>query len=123
MQKILIASPDKVVLDILRLSVSPMGIEYRTSDNEKEFVENCLEDCYDLIVTQFTHPFLNGFDLSRKMRLKHGHKPPVFLLSPILYEQHLLSLYESGVDQYLTLPVALSRLERKIRSQLKIKVR
>lgn len=72
---------------------------------------------YNLILTLESYPFLNGADVARRLR-RSNRRPRIYVLSWLHDEQNVLSLLESGVDQYFTLPVNIPRLCSKITAQI-----
>ena len=72
---------------------------------------------FNLILTLDGYPFLNGRDVVRQLR-ERGARPRIYVLSWLHDEQNVLSLLESGVDQYFTLPINVPRLCGKVTAQI-----
>ncbi|MBP3332185.1 MAG: response regulator [Tidjanibacter sp.] len=119
MKKILIAVADRILAEILRYSLRNMGAEIDVVDNEDRFVNSVLHNDYVIVLTQFSAPFLNGYDLVKRIKSRSQRKPIIYLISHVGNETLLLSLFDSGVDQYITLPLSLTRLKRKLSADLK----
>ena len=66
----------------------------------------------DIVIILDIKPFINGEELTSKLRHKRG-KPLIYVVSWQQSEQMVLSLLESGVDQYMTFPICMSRLRGK----------
>lgn len=116
---ILIAFPDPVLSTILRTKLESQTCTFVITDNEDEFVNICQNEKFDTIVTSFFEPFLNGQDLATTIRSNsHSRRTSIFIVCPSHNEQTLISLYESGVDQYLTTPLNIERITRKIMSRV-----
>ncbi len=118
MKKILLASDNSVFLQVLYRSFSDLGALIDTALTDDELMRKSLGEHYDVIITEFVSPFLNGDDLARALRRRRS-KPTVFLASRIGREEMLVSVFESGVDQYLSMPLSASRLKRKVRDELR----
>lgn len=119
MKKILIAVADGILAEILRYSLRNMGTEIDTVSNEELFVSHLLHNEYAIVLTQFTAPFLNGYDIVKRIKSRSRRKPIIYLISHVSNEALLLSLFDSGVDQYITLPMSITRLKRKLSADLK----
>ena len=66
----------------------------------------------DIVIILDIKPFINGEELTSKLRLKRG-KPLIYVVAWQQSEQMVLSLLECGVDQYMTFPICMSRLRGK----------
>ncbi len=119
MKKILIAVSDGVLAEILRYTLRNMTVEIDTVDSEERFVSSVLHNDYAVVLTQFAAPFLNGYDIVKRIRQHSPRKPTIYLISHVGNEALLLSLFDSGVDQYITLPLSITRLKRKLSADLK----
>ena len=119
MKKILIAVSDDVLLEILRYTLRNIGAEIDTVDNQERFINMMLNCDYAVVVTQFSAPFLNGYDIVSRLRRNNRRKPVIYLISHVNNDSMLLSLFDSGVDRYMTLPLSITRLKRKLSAELK----
>ena len=116
--KIVVASSDPYLSGVLCCSLSGLGAVVEPVANEEEFCRICLAGRCEVAVTLFLAPFLNGFDLGRRLRESVLRPPALFVLSWLHDEQTVMSLYESGIDQYFTLPFSVARLRGKVATQL-----
>lgn len=115
--KILIASPNNMLTTLLRHSLLTPGHIIFSCDNEQEFCKLYRSGEFGVVVTSFAHPFINGNNIIKECR----HKPSTLLISWQQNQHTVLSLYESGIDQYMTLPVSILRLTAKIERLVQIK--
>ena len=116
MYRIAIISPDRFLWALLCNSLSLIEAEVACYERWHETLIEQLSN-FDLIVTLESYPFLNGCDVARRLRTS-GSSPRIYVLSWLHDEQNVLSLLESGVDQYFTLPVNVPRLCGKVTAQI-----
>lgn len=115
---ILIACSDVVMLGLLKQALSDDWVEVYTTNTEQGIVDACRQRSFAIIVTMFSHPFLNGNEMLMQIRRRGARHAKMCLLSCIQHEQTVVSLYENGVNQYFTLPVNMTRLARKIKESI-----
>lgn len=118
MHKILIVSDDVFMRDLIRLSLADMQAEVRCSASGKEMELLCGRVLFDLIIILRTAPLLSGSDMIRSLRPAGLRKPLFYVISWQQAEQTVLSMLETGVDQYMTFPVSLHRLRTKVANEL-----
>lgn len=118
MQRILIVSEDAFLRDLIRQSLADMEVEVRSAVDAAQMQTLCHRVLFDLVIVLHVSPFLNGSDPVRRIRPQNLKRPLVYVLSWQQAEQTTLGLLESGVDQYITLPVSLHRLRRKVADDL-----
>lgn len=80
----------------------------------RQTVSACLRHSPDLVIVLAVAPFVDGSEFIRRIRLSAGRRPAVYVVSWQQSEHLVLSLLDCGVDQYLTFPVCMSRLQRKV---------
>lgn len=118
MHRILIVSDDVFLRDLVRLSLADMHAEVRCATCGDEMERLCRRMLFDLVVVLRTSPFLCGRDVVRSLRPSRLRRPLFYVVSWQQSEQVVLSLLESGVDQYMTFPVSLHRLRTKVANEL-----
>lgn len=116
--RLLIAAADPTIAALIESIVSSAGVDIDTVYTEREFAECCDSDFYDVIITLFTTPFLCGSDTAHRLHHRTGHLPALFVLSWQNCEFTVMSALESGVSQFISLPVTPARLCAKIGSVL-----
>lgn len=118
MHKILIVSGDDFLRDLFRLSLAGMQVEIRFAANAGQMEQLCRRVLFDLVVVLNASTLLDGRDVVRLVRPEGLRRPVFYVVSWQQSEQTVLSLLESGVDQYLTFPLSLHRLRTKIANEL-----
>jgi len=117
--KILIAGEDRLSVSILRTFIADLVQTTETTTSLSAFKRMAASGGYDVIVTMFGQPFLDGSDTGRSIPSRSIASPAIFVLSFSQYEPYVMSLYESGIDQYITLPCDMRRLRSRIAMYLR----
>ncbi len=118
MHRILIVSEDIFLRDLIRLSLADMRAEIRCATDGEQMRSLCRRMLFDVVIVLCTAPFLCGPDVVRGIRPSGLRRPLFYVVAWQQAEQAVLSLLESGVDQYLTFPVNLHRLRSKVACEL-----
>lgn len=116
--RILIVAEDAFARDVIRLSLAGLGAEVRCVSDCAGMRALCRRMTFDLIIVLQSAMFLCGGNPVREVRPAGLRHPVVYVLSWQQAEQTVLSLLEAGVDQYMTFPVNLQRLRRKVAEEL-----
>ena len=61
--QILLSTADRLTMQLLLATLTDSGARLDVAETENEFVRKCLGGAYQLVITQFDAPFLNGYDL------------------------------------------------------------
>ena len=117
-RRILLVAEDAFACEVVRLTLDDLEAEiYCTTDCEG-MRTLCRRITFDLIIVLQAAMFLCGGNPVREVRPAGLRHPVVYVLSWQQTEQTVLSLLEAGVDQYMTFPVNLQRLRRKVAEEL-----
>ena len=111
MLKILVFSPSFRMRAMIVGMVTAPGVEVESVTSRQALFKRCQEKHFDNVVIEDFRLFMDGEGSVRRIR---ATRPKIFVLSPAIDEQTVLSLLESGVDEYLLLPVSPARLRRKV---------
>ena len=76
-----------------------------------------------MVIILGVRPFINGQEIVSLIRMRGSRHPVIYVIAWQQAEQIVLSLLECGVDQYLTLPISISRLQSKVEGELKTSAR
>ena len=107
---------------MIRLSLADMQTEVRCVVGIDQMQSITQRVLFDVVIILGIAAFLNGRDPIKALRPEGLRFPLVYVLSWQHSEHTVLSLLESGVDQYLTLPLSLQRLRSKIGCELNSKL-
>lgn len=117
MYRIAVVSSDPFLRALLCDSLERTGAEVVSYGDWSERTVAGLAGC-DMVVMLASYPLLSGLDLAARLRRRGSGRPRIYVLSWLHNEQNVLSVLESGADQYLTLPVNIPRLCGKIAAQI-----
>ena len=118
LRRILIVSDDAFVRDVIRSSLNGLGAELHCVTDCAAMCLLCRRITFDLILVLQAAALLCSGNPVRAVRPAGLRRPLVYVLSWQQSEQTVLSLLEAGVDQYMTFPVSLQRLRRKVADAL-----
>ncbi len=119
MSRILIVSEEAFLGELLRWALADLGVEVRSASNIGRMTELCRNTKIDLVVLLGAGHFCGGVDPVRSVRPMGARRPVIYVLAWQQSEHTVMSLLEAGVDQYMTFPVNLYRLRRKIVEELR----
>lgn len=91
-------------------------VEFATSKGE--MLTLCRDFCYDLVLLVGTMLPVCRQDVMDILRPDGKRTPHIFVISWQQSERMVLRAHQIGADQYMTLPVNLHRLRRKIQNEL-----
>lgn len=117
--KILLAGDDPLTVSILRSYICDLAETTDIATSRKAFRLMAVGGRYDILLSMFFEPFLNGEDFAHCIPQRSIASPAIFILSWSHSESKIMSLYESGIDQYMTLPCDMMRLRGRIVQYLK----
>ncbi|MBQ3204542.1 MAG: response regulator transcription factor [Alistipes sp.] len=80
-------------------------------------IEQCNTVMPDLVIILSLSPFIEGLPFVEELRRHTLGRVPIYVIGWQQSERAVLSLLESGVDQYMTFPISLHRLYGKIRQR------
>lgn len=119
-KRILIVDDEKRLVHFLRVSLDNLGLGYQvaTARCGEEALEAMERSRFDLLITGFKMPGIDGLELIRRMRERSPGTLSILMTtngSPELEAQaHLLQVY-----QYLTKPFSVERLIEKVQIALR----
>ncbi len=106
-----------------------IGVEYNLNEegysvvwakNGREALEFFGSRAFDLIILDIMLPFIDGFEVARKIREKTPQVPIIMLTARTGLKDRVKGL-ETGADDYLTKPFHLEELLARIKSLLRRK--
>ena len=110
---ILIAEDDTVNQTVILQQLALLGYAAELANNGIEALKKWREGDYALLLTDLHMPEMDGYELATKIRHEetHGRLPIVLLTANALHGEAQYAA-AAGVDDYLTKPVQLDRLEQ-----------
>lgn len=112
--KILLAGEDRLHVSVLRMLMSDMKVQCDVAPTRSAFARMAATGAYGIIVSLFVEPFLDGSDLAHTIPERSIGSPAIFVLSWSQCEACVMSLYESGVDQFFSLPCDMNRFRGRL---------
>ena len=120
MASILVIEDDKSLRDTLRLHLTAAGYAVRTAAEATEAIKAILADVPDLILSDVTLPYMNGFELLETLRRDEITKSvPVVLLTGLVDDDNYVKGLQLGAAAYLTKPVLRDELLKTIAAALR----
>lgn len=117
--RILIVDDEVINRRVLRNYLAVAGYEMGEAASGREALQALEQDRYDLVLLDVMMPGLSGFDVCRRIRLKHGlEELPVIILTARNLVKDLVTSYEAGASDYLIKPVSKEELLMRVRTHL-----
>jgi len=118
--KILLVEDEETLAVGLEYNLSEEGYKVVRAGDGTKALEIFQAQEFDLIILDIMLPFLDGFEVARKIREKSPQIPILMLTAKSSIEDRLHGL-EIGADDYLTKPFHLQELILRVRGMLKRK--
>jgi DNA-binding response OmpR family regulator len=116
---LLVVDDDPFIARMLQIELSAAGFEVRTAGNGAIALELALERCPDLVIADVMMPTVDGFELTRQLRLdERTAGTRVILLSARGMSEDKLEGFAVGADEYLVKPFDPPALLGRIRDVL-----
>lgn len=120
MAKLLVIDDDATLLDLLRVHLKNAGHTVRTAADAADGIRAILADPPELILSDVSMPYLDGFELLHALRSEPLTKRiPVIFLTGHDDDESLVKARALGVDEYLSKPIRADELLAAIDAALK----
>lgn len=104
--KILIAEDDVVSAKLLEVSLKQWGHQVTVAFDGKQALTEYTRSAYDVVVTDWMMPEIDGIELAKQIREVRGREYPwVILLTTKVFKDNYVNAMESGIDDFLTKPL------------------
>lgn len=114
--RILIADDDQDTLNLLKHHLSQDGHTISTTTSGKQALKMALEDHPHCVISDWFMPDMNGLDLCEQLRdTRVGQKIYFIVLTAHTEEEHLVSAFRAGVDDFIEKPLKPNVLLARIR--------
>ncbi len=119
---VLVAEDNPTNQMVIARVLNRMGVAHEIADNGEVALTMLAERPFNLLLTDFHMPVMDGFDLTRRIRAREisegeAHLPIVALTADVLPET-ARKCEEVGMDGYLRKPIELGRLEDVLRTHV-----
>ncbi len=118
MKKILIIEDDPGIQLSLKDEFESEGFEVNVADNGLTGLEMIKQNPPDLIILDLMLPFLNGYQVCKKLR-QEGNTVPMIMLTVKDQEVDKVLGLELGADDYVTKPFSLRELLARVNALLR----
>ena len=119
---ILIVDDQPQNIELLEAYLFPYGYKIVTASNGKEALEILLTNQIDLVLLDVMMPNMDGFEVTRRVRIiEKLQQLPIILVTALRETQDRIRGIEAGCDDFISKPVEKNELISRVRSLLKIK--
>ncbi|MDR2344575.1 MAG: diguanylate cyclase [Planctomycetaceae bacterium] len=126
---VLVADDDPAILRLLTHLLEQGGHHVRTAADGNQCLQMILQDCPDVLITDWVMPGLDGLEICRRVRQLHArkvlpHYTYILLLTALSGKKSFIEGLESGADDFVEKSVgSLSDLRIEIMTRLKAALR
>ena len=110
----LVVDDDPVQLKMLQKIIEKAGYQVMTSDSAAEALDMLAEKEFNVIISDYKMPEMNGFEVAKAIR-HHDPKVGILMLTARSSEDDRLLGFDLGVDDYIAKPFHLKELLARIR--------
>jgi len=118
MYNILIVEDDPSARFAVRKILSRNGYKVTVTENGVDGFEQVKKNDFDVIITDWLMPKMDGIDLISKIRSEIKKQPIIFLLTAVNSAEAKNKALFAGADEYLTKPIVFETLLDKIKQSL-----
>ena len=118
MMKILLVEDEPKVIEFLRKGLEEQGYETEVAYDGQMGERLALSGRMDLMIIDVILPYINGYELCRRIREK-GIQVPVLMLTALGTTNDKLSGFDAGADDYLVKPFEFAELLARIKALTK----
>ena len=116
--KILLVEDEPKVVEFIKKGLEEQGYETEVSYDGQMGERLALKGKYDLIILDVILPYLNGYELCKRIREK-GLQVPVLMLTALGTTDDKISGFDAGADDYLVKPFEFAELLARIKALIK----
>ncbi len=117
MSSILVVDDDEMSLVVIRNALRKEGHEVQTYDSPQAALAEYEAGRYDLVISDYFMPELNGDDLLERVRRLDGETPFVFLTANTDIKL-AIELVKSGADDHIVKPIVAEELVFRVNKNL-----
>ena len=116
--RLLFVDDEQMLHDVLGRLFNRHGIEITSCASAPQAIEALEESSFDLVLTDFKMPEMDGLELLAYIRQEHPHLD-VIMITAHANVQHAVSAMRSGVVDYLPKPFSTEELVDRVQMHLK----
>lgn len=112
---ILIADPDEVSREFVKLRLEINGYKVEEARDGSEALEKFEKTRPNLVITELNLPILDGYQLIDKIKRDYSSEGKVIVLTDKQLPKSMDRAFELGASDYVTKPFSISELEWRIK--------
>lgn len=113
--RILIVDDSRVARTVLRRLLADIGYtDVDEAADGTEALEVALDGAYDLVITDWNMPEMDGMQLVRALRRAPGGDMPILMVSSESYLSRIIEVVQAGATGYVRKPFSPATLRRKL---------
>jgi len=116
--KILIVEDEPKVVDFLKKGLEEQGYETDVAYDGQMGEKLALRNVYDVILIDVVLPYINGYELCKRIREKK-QQVPILMLTALGTTEDKITGFDAGADDYLVKPFEFQELLARIKSLTK----
>jgi len=116
--KILLVEDEPKVADFIKKGLEEQGYELQVAFDGQIGERLALKEAWDLLIIDVILPYINGFELCRRIRGK-GIDTPVLMLTALGTMEDKIAGFDVGTDDYLVKPFEFAELLARIKALVK----
>lgn len=116
-RRILLVDDEKNILKVMSASLKKEGYEVETARSGEDAIEKVGNNRYNLVITDYKLPGINGIDLLKKLKVKNAELLVIILTAYGTIEKAVDAM-KKGASNYLTKPLNLEELTLVVRDAM-----
>lgn len=116
--KILLVEDEPKVVEFIKKGLEEQGYEVDVAFDGQLGERQALKGSYDIILLDVILPFVNGYELCKKIREKNQNVP-IIMLTALGTTDDKVEGFDSGADDYLVKPFEFKELIARIKALTK----
>jgi two-component system, OmpR family, KDP operon response regulator KdpE len=117
MSRILVVDDEAGIRKVVRDALERGGHDVETAADGAEALARFEEGAFDLVITDWNMPELDGFELVRRVRKSSA--VPILMLTVRQQERDKVRLLDAGADDYVTKPFGVAELVARVGALLR----
>jgi DNA-binding response OmpR family regulator len=114
--RILLVEDDREVAEYVRLGLEEEGLSVTVRPDGASGLKAAETTAFDILILDVMMPFMDGFEVTRRLRLQ-GYRTPVLLLTARDAPEDIVRGLDAGADDYLAKPFSFDVLLARIRAR------
>jgi CheY-like chemotaxis protein len=113
---VLVAEDNPVNQIVAKRMLETLGYDVEVVENGVEAVQAVSTGAYALVLMDCQMPELDGYEATRQLRSREtgGRRIPIIAMTAGAMEGDAARCYEAGMDDYISKPVSLERLQQAL---------